>query len=214
MIYLIKPRVAILIFIHQTISILLKSNQDPIDVNDPNNTINITDSMNGLLPPLEISLRLFLDAGLIASNFKKHDLSYEFYVQCFLVFEELPTCLAQTSAITLIMKNLSSNKTISREKFDVLVSKCRISCKRLLKLEQQSRAMLDLARLYWQHEFKEIVLECIQESLKIADSVLDRQTCIELFVLILEQCVWYNEAKNTLVYVYNLDNVWVYNVIN
>jgi vacuolar protein sorting-associated protein 35 len=44
------------------------------------------------------------------------------------------------------------------------------------------------------------VLECLQRALKIADSVMDRNTTISLFVEILEQYLWYFERENEAVY--------------
>jgi vacuolar protein sorting-associated protein 35 len=43
------------------------------------------------------------------------------------------------------------------------------------------------------------VLECLQKSLKIADSVMDHAISIGLFVEILEQYIWYFEKKNEMV---------------
>lgn len=40
------------------------------------------------------------------------------------------------------------------------------------------------------------VLECMQKALKIADSVMDRNVSVELFVEVLESCVWFYEKKN------------------
>jgi vacuolar protein sorting-associated protein 35 len=42
-------------------------------------------------------------------------------------------------------------------------------------------------------------LECLQKSLKVADSCMDRVTSLELFVEILNQCIYYYDQGNDVV---------------
>ena len=49
------------------------------------------------------------------------------------------------------------------------------------------------------------VLECLQKALKIADTVMDRNISVSLFVEILERYLWYYNKKNDAVNFIDLD---------
>lgn len=39
------------------------------------------------------------------------------------------------------------------------------------------------------------MLGCLQKSLKLADSVMDKDVSVELFISVLELCVWFYDQK-------------------
>ncbi|KAJ3057846.1 Vacuolar protein sorting-associated protein 35, partial [Quaeritorhiza haematococci] len=51
------------------------------------------------------------------------------------------------------------------------------------------------------------VLECLQKALKIADSVMDQNVNVELFVEILERYIWYFEKRNDAITVKYLNSL-------
>jgi vacuolar protein sorting-associated protein 35 len=78
-----------------------------------------------------------------------------------------------------------------------------VHASRLLKRVDQCRMTILASHLFWNDgvvgdggkKNGKRVLECMQKALKIADSVMDRDVCVELFVDILERCVWFYDHK-------------------
>ncbi len=102
--------------------------------------------------------------------------------------------------------------SFGKENYTALTTKAAVLAARLMKRADQSRMVLLASHLFWQdngdvkrpegrapmREGKR-VLECLQRSLKIADSVLDKSVACSLFVEILEKYLWYYNRKTDLV---------------
>ena len=118
---------------------------------------------------------------------------------------------AQFTAITLIIGTLGGTVCFGYENYETLVTKCAVHCSRLLKRVDQCRGVALASHLFWTdgNRPREVgkparrdgkrVLECLQKSLKIADSVMDHNINIEVFVEVLDRYVWYFEKKNEFV---------------
>jgi vacuolar protein sorting-associated protein 35 len=85
---------------------------------------------------------------------------------------------------------------------ETLITKCAVHSSRLLKRFDQCRALILVAHLFWPEAVSgedgtqvyrdgKRVLECLQKALKIADTVISGN--VELFVEVLERCVWFFE---------------------
>ena len=110
-----------------------------------------------------------------------------------------------------IISSLYQTSVFTTENYETLSSKCTLHSARLLKRSDQCRGLLMASNLYWVQDEKirdeakpaykspKKSLECIQRSLKIADSVMDHAISIHLFVDVLEKCLWYYERKNEAV---------------
>lgn len=121
-------------FIHQTISVL-SSKAD-------------TSS--------EICLRLYLLAAQVCGESGQpfEELTYEFYVQAFSVYEEsIPDSRAQLHAITTIIGTLQGAKVFGVDNYDTLITKAALHGAKLLKKPHQATAVLLASHLWWQNEW-------------------------------------------------------------
>lgn len=113
-----------------------------------------------------------------------------------------------------IISALYQTSVFTKENYETLTSKCTTHSARLLKRADQCRGLLMASHLYWVQDEKKRdeaksaykdpkrTLECIQRSLKIADSVSDHAISVHLFVDVLEKCLWYYERKHESVNFY------------
>ncbi|KAJ3390268.1 Vacuolar protein sorting-associated protein 35 [Lobulomyces angularis] len=223
-------------FIHQTITALLKAREN-FELEEDNNTTSLFGETNenfnkavsgvnkigsDLMSPPEISLRMFLLAAQSANETGFEELSYEFFVQAFTIYEEsISESKSQNAAITLIIGTMQNTFCFGYENYLTLITKCLVHSSRLLKRVDQCRGQILVSHLYWCEDeinsnnkitntgsrpenkpgYKDgkKVLECLQKSLKIADSMMDRLVSVELFIEVLERCVWFFENKNEFI---------------
>lgn len=100
-----------------------------------------------------ISLRLFLLAAQISDECGFEDLTYEFYVQAFTVYEDsINDSRAQLQAITLIINTLQGAKVFGVDNYDVLITKAALHGAKLLKKPHQSTAVQLASHMWWQTE--------------------------------------------------------------
>ncbi|KAI8590783.1 vacuolar protein sorting-associated protein 35 [Geranomyces variabilis] len=216
-------------FVHQTISSMSKAREYFSDddasgsslFHDDNPVPSNTAKIGlGLMAPPEMSLRLFLMAASAADESGFEELSYEFFVQAFTIYEEsISESKSQLAAITLIIGTLHSTVVFGYENYETLITKAAVHCSRLLKRVDQCRAVMLVSHLFWgddsgnRDEEKPVyrdgrrVLECLQKALKIADSVMEKSLNVQLFVEILERYVWYFEKRNDAITVKYLNSL-------
>ena len=159
----------------------------------------------------DLSLRLFLSAAQIADQTAHEEISYEFFVQAFTVYEEsVSDSRAQFQAVCCIAGALFQTRNFSRENYDTLITKATLHGSKLLKKPDQCRAVCAAAHLWWgteirgrpDEDFKEFyrdgkrVLECLQRALRVADACMDSAVSVELFVEILGRYVYFFEQEN------------------
>lgn len=161
------------------------------------------------------SLRLYVEAGTIADQIGAEEASYEFYAQAFTLYEEkISDSRSQYQAICLIAGVLQSSRSFSPENYDTLASKCALYGSKLLKKPDQCRAVYLASHLWWSVEIPALgesedqmstvvgirdgkrVLECLQRALRVADACMDVAVSVELFVEILNRCLYYFERGN------------------
>ncbi|CAL1696990.1 unnamed protein product [Somion occarium] len=98
-----------------------------------------------------IALRLFLLAAQIADECGFEDLTYDFYVQAFSVYEEsISESRAQLQAITLIIGTLQGAKVFGVDNYDTLITKAALHGAKLLKKPHQALAVNLASHLWWQ----------------------------------------------------------------
>lgn len=99
-----------------------------------------------------ISLRLFLLAAQISDECGFEDLTYEFYVQAFTVYEDsISESRAQLQAITLIINTLQGAKVFGVDNYDVLITKAALHGAKLLKKPHQATAVHLASHMWWQN---------------------------------------------------------------
>ena len=79
-------------------------------------------------------------------------IAYEFYSKAFAIYEEIANSSAQFAAITSIISTLQMSSVFGEENYDVLRTKAAQYSAKLLKKEDQCRAVASVAFLFWQEE--------------------------------------------------------------
>jgi vacuolar protein sorting-associated protein 35 len=98
-----------------------------------------------------ISLRLFLLAAQVADECGFEELTYEFYVQAFSVYEEsISDSRAQLQAIATIIGTLQGATVFGNDNYDTLSTKAALHAAKLLKKPHQSTAVQIASHLWWQ----------------------------------------------------------------
>ncbi len=98
-----------------------------------------------------IALRLFLLAAQIADECNFEDLTYDFYVQAFTVYEDsISESRAQLQAITLVISTLAGAKGFGVDNYDTLITKAALHGAKLLKKSHQATAVGLASHLWWQ----------------------------------------------------------------
>jgi vacuolar protein sorting-associated protein 35 len=98
-------------------------------------------------------LRLFLLAAQTTSSLGLEELTYEFFVQSFVIYEEsISESRAQMEAIVLIMRVLGGVRVLGGDNYDTLITKAALHGNRLLKKGMQAGAVLSASHLWWQQE--------------------------------------------------------------
>ncbi|TFK38665.1 vacuolar protein sorting-associated protein 35 [Crucibulum laeve] len=172
-----------------------------------------------------IALRLFLLSAQIADECGFEDLTYDFYVQAFSVYEDsISESRAQLQAITLIIGTLAGAKVFGVDNYDTLITKAALHGAKLLKKSHQATAVGLASHLWWQegpppadgevqvkdpekpsvkedgsegsikaypHQDSKRVLECLQKSLRIANSAIEEIVTVQLYCDALDHYLYY-----------------------
>eukprot|EP01087_Luapelamoeba_hula_P009270 TRINITY_DN2384_c0_g1_i2.p1 TRINITY_DN2384_c0_g1~~TRINITY_DN2384_c0_g1_i2.p1 ORF type:complete len:687 (-),score=126.58 TRINITY_DN2384_c0_g1_i2:60-1916(-) len=166
----------------------------------------------------DLAMRLFLQCAKSASYAGFETIAYEFLTQVFEIYEsDVADSKAQFRAINEIIATLQTLHVFSEENYDTLATKTAVHSAKLLKKPDQCRAVYMCSHLFWTgetgpesssivnkqpvREYREgkRVLECLQKSLRIADSCMDSSMNVKLFVEILNEYLYYFEHRNETV---------------
>jgi vacuolar protein sorting-associated protein 35 len=153
----------------------------------------------------EVALRLFLQCAESADRCGFDTICYEFVTQAFILYEdEIAASKAQFTAMTLIIGSIQTLTSFSEENYDNLVTKASLYSSKLLKKPDQCRAVYMCSHLFWSpsetgYRNGKRVLECLQKSLKIADTCMAASLNVLLFVEILNQYIYYFASRNEMV---------------
>ncbi|CCH45022.1 Vacuolar protein sorting-associated protein [Wickerhamomyces ciferrii] len=155
----------------------------------------------------DLSFKLNLSSAIIADQIKFEDISYEFFVQSFTIYEEsISDSRSQFQSIVAIAGALQQCRNFNKENYDNLITKTALHGSKLLKKPDQCRSVYLASHLWWGVEIPSLgeeegitefyrdgkrVLECLQRSLRVADACMDSSVSIELFVEILNRCLYY-----------------------
>ncbi|AOA66709.1 Endosomal subunit of membrane-associated retromer complex required for retrograde transport [Komagataella phaffii GS115] len=174
-------------------------------------------------------MNLNLSMALILDQSSHIDLSYEFFINSFVIYEEsIVDSRLQFQCLLSIIGTLHKCRNIvngNEDNFDVLISKTALYGSKLLKKTDQCRAVYLASHLWWiieeldeedeiesetaktsEDELQVViktdnkkVLECLQKSLRIADSCLETNVSLELFVEILSRSLYFFIHGNELI---------------
>jgi len=155
----------------------------------------------------DLSFKLYLAIATIADQVKAEEISYEFFAQSFTIYEEaISDSRLQFQSIVSIAGALQQCRNFTRENYDTLITKTALHGSKLLKKPDQCRSVYLASHLWWGVEIPALgeeegitefyrdgkrVLECLQRSLRVADACMDSSVSIELFVEILNRCLYF-----------------------
>lgn len=153
--------------------------------------------------------KLNIQSASLADQLSLGEIAYDFFSQAFSIFEEfLSDSRTQFQALVYMAQSLQKTRSLHEESYyGSLVVRCTLHCSKLLKKQDQCRAVYICSHLWWATEIALIgeeegittdfyrdgkrVLECLQRSLRIADSTMDNVQSSELMVEILNRCLYY-----------------------
>jgi len=148
----------------------------------------------------DLSLRLYLQCAQASNKCGSvfETITYEFVTQAFVVYEEhIAESQAQFNCLTLIIGTLQLLDSFTEENYDTMITKTALHASKLLKRPDQCRAIYMVSHLFWcpNRDYKngKRVLECLQKSLKIAHACVDASVNVNLFIEILNECMYYFE---------------------
>lgn len=144
-----------------------------------------------------LSLRLYLQAALMANKCGFEAIAYEFAAQSFICYEnEISDSKLQFLSVNYIVATIQNLSVFGQDNYDTLVGKATQHCAKLLKKTDQCRAVCNCAHLFWPgddaqpgHRDEKRVLACLQRSLKIANACMGHQ--VHLFVEILNKYLYF-----------------------
>lgn len=148
----------------------------------------------------EVSLRLFLQSALAADACAFEAISYEFFAQAFILYEDqIVESKAQFAILTLVIGTLQRCRNYDLAtggNYDNLITRATQYSAKLLKKPDQCRLVCLCSHLFWRgreqpRQNSQRLLECLQRSLKIADMCLPASA--ELFVEILNRYMFFFE---------------------
>eukprot|EP00123_Amoebidium_parasiticum_P014332 comp22446_c0_seq1/m.33727 comp22446_c0_seq1/g.33727 ORF comp22446_c0_seq1/g.33727 comp22446_c0_seq1/m.33727 type:complete len:794 (-) comp22446_c0_seq1:282-2663(-) len=153
----------------------------------------------------DLALRLFLMCASVADRLRVENLADEFMIRALLVYEEsISGSKAQAAAMALIVGTLEKLSVFTQENYDKLSLKCALHSAQLLTKPDQTRAVCMSSHLFWSGKTADSgevrngkkVLDCLQKSLKIADTCVDSTMKMHLFVEILNTYIYYYDQHN------------------
>lgn len=158
---------------------------------------------------MDLIYKLNLQSAALADQLSLVEISYDFFSEAFSVFEEsLSDSRTQFQALIFMAQTLQKTRSLYKEDYyNQLIVRTTLHGSKLLKKEDQCRAVYICSHLWWATEISSIgeeegettnfvrdgkrVLECLQRSLRAADSRMDNVESCELMVEILNVCLYY-----------------------
>lgn len=157
----------------------------------------------------DLVFKLNLQCAAIADQLELSEITYDFISQSFAVYEEqLNESKTQFQALVYMAQCLQKKRSLYIEDYyNNLIVRCTLHASKLLTKQDQCRAVYLCSHLWWATEISVIgeeegvtetfnrdgkrVLECLQRSLRVSDSIMDNTQCCELMVEILNRCLYY-----------------------
>lgn len=158
----------------------------------------------------DLIYKLNLQSAALADQIDLSEIAYDFFSQAFTLFEEsLGDSRTQFQAIVNMAQVLQKTRSLYNEEnyYGILITRCTLHGSKLLKKPDQCRAVYLCSHLWWATEIPLIgeeegvtkdfyregkrVLECLQRSLRVADSIMDNVQSCQLMVEILGRCCYY-----------------------
>eukprot|EP00300_Choanocystis_sp_HF-7_P036362 c5220_g1_i1.p1 GENE.c5220_g1_i1~~c5220_g1_i1.p1 ORF type:complete len:793 (+),score=232.44 c5220_g1_i1:41-2380(+) len=152
----------------------------------------------------DVSLRLFLQAAHAADLCGAETISYEFVTQAFSTYEDElgADSKAQGAALHLIIATLQQLHSFNEESRDALMTKCAQYSAKLVKRQDQARAVAKVSHLFWgknETDPKDTArsLECIKKAFNFAtEAVSSSASHVVVMVELLNEELYFFENHN------------------
>lgn len=153
--------------------------------------------------------KLNLECAALADQLNMAEISYDFFSQAFTIYEEsINDSKNQFQALVSMTQVLQKTRSLHTEDYyDSLIVRCTLHGSKLLKKQDQCRAVYLCSHMWWATELSAIgeeegvtanffregkrVLECLQRALRVSDSIMDNIQSCELMIEILNRCLYY-----------------------
>ncbi|CCH58418.1 hypothetical protein TBLA_0A06270 [Henningerozyma blattae CBS 6284] len=163
----------------------------------------------------DLSFKLNLQTALLADQMKYSEISYDFLSQSFSIFEEaLGSSKLEYQSLVYLTQTLHRTRSLYEEsRYESLIIRCTLHASKLLKKQEQCRALYYCSHLWWPTKLnffdevqeydivnpennlnKKRIMECLQRSLRLADSLMDNIQSCQLMLELLNQCLYYFET--------------------
>lgn len=153
--------------------------------------------------------KLNLECAALADQLHLAEISYDFFSQAFTIYEEsINDSKNQFQALISMIQVLQKTRSLHTDDYyDSLIVRCTLHGSKLLKKQDQCRAVYLCSHMWWATELSAIgeeegittdffregkrVLECLQRALRVSDSIMDNVQSCELMIEILNRCLYY-----------------------
>lgn len=96
---------------------------------------------------------MFLLTAQVSDECGLEELTYEFFVQAFVIYEEsISESRAQLQAIAAIISALQTSRVFGTDNYDTLITKAALHGSKLLKKPHQATAVFYASHMWWQGE--------------------------------------------------------------
>ncbi|MES1911751.1 MAG: hypothetical protein MHM6MM_004135, partial [Cercozoa sp. M6MM] len=149
-------------------------------------------------------------AALVADAADYDAITFEFFSQALLLFEEELTSTAdQVAALQVLVGAVGALKNLEADNYDTLAGKVTQHAAKLLKKPLQSRMVLSCTPLFWGNIKKDAdkVRSCLQKALKIADNIMQAAQKTEIFVAILDAYLRFFQLEVSTVTATHVNNL-------
>jgi len=129
-------------------------------------------------------------------------IGYDLVCQAFIIYEEeLAGSKTQATSIKIITGCLQVMNWNDKDLYDTLITRTAVYSNKQLLKPDQCRAVANCSHLFWTdtstpYRDGDRVLECLKKALKTADSILEQNVKLELFVEILNKCLYFYAKGN------------------
>lgn len=194
---------------------------DFVNLNNVETEVNDVIDMDTNIRITDFIFKLNLNNASLADQLGYNEIAYDFFSQAFTVFEEsLSDSKTQFQALNYMTQCLQKTRSLYGENedenkdnyYESLIVRCTLHGSKLLKKQDQCRSVYLCSHLWWATEINSIgedeeveginssehfyrngkrLLECLQRSLRTADSIMDNVQSCELMVEILNRCLYY-----------------------
>ena len=153
-----------------------------------------------------IALKLYIQGALSSDKIDYENsatVTYEFISKAISIYEEdIDESKEQVRVVHILIGTLQQLRRLTEENMDPLTSKCAVLASKLLKKQDQARAISKVAHMFWFSQYagedsprkdSQRVAECLRKALRVSSQCMDDLVQIQLFTQILNEFLFFYE---------------------